>query len=79
MSASMDKIRGYTSVMIDPDAEWPTQDDIDKHRLVRDDGLITSVNELMSLYRRCVIMGAEGRGKTVLARFVAREKHKEHR
>ncbi|TFH40874.1 MAG: hypothetical protein E4G94_08850, partial [ANME-2 cluster archaeon] len=57
--------------------DWPTFDDFEKEHIFLDNELIEKVENLLHDHKRCLIKGAEGRGKTVLARIIAYNKHKE--
>jgi len=57
---------------------WPTFDDLEKGEVLLDTGLIKKVEGLLQSNRRCLIRGAEGRGKTVLARVIGFNKFKEN-
>jgi SpoVK/Ycf46/Vps4 family AAA+-type ATPase len=64
-------IESFDTVMKDPSKGWPTFDDFKHGHVYIDDNLVERVEELIKKHRRCLIRGAEGRGKTVLARVVA--------
>ncbi|MBE9593272.1 MAG: hypothetical protein IMF19_07305, partial [Proteobacteria bacterium] len=64
-------IESFETVMKDPSKGWPTFDDFEHGRVFIDDNLVKRVEDLLKKHRRCLIRGAEGRGKTVLARVVA--------
>ncbi|RKY84653.1 hypothetical protein DRQ11_11255 [candidate division KSB1 bacterium] len=63
-------------VMTDPHKGWPTFDDLKE--VLLDEKLIKKVEGLLQSNRRCLIRGAEGRGKTVLARLIGVNKFKEN-
>ena len=64
-------IESFDIVMNDPDKGWPTLDDFKNKRVFIDNNLVKSVEDLLARHQCCLIRGAEGRGKTVLARVVA--------
>jgi hypothetical protein len=64
-------IESFDIVMNDPDKGWPTLDDFKNKRVFIDKNLVKSVEDLLARHPCCLIRGAEGRGKTVLARVVA--------
>jgi hypothetical protein len=64
-------IESFDAVMKDSSKGWPTFDDFKQGRVFIDDNLVKRVEDLLKEHRRCLIRGAEGRGKTVLARVVA--------
>lgn len=63
--------------MNDSTRGWPTLKDIEQEYVFRDEELIKKVNYILTKYKYCLIRGAEGRGKTVLARIIANDKHNE--
>jgi hypothetical protein len=67
----IEMIESFDAVMKDSSKGWPTFDDFKHGHVFIDDGLVKSVEDLLKKHRRCLIRGAEGRGKTVLARVVA--------
>lgn len=64
-------IESFDVVMNDPSKGWPTFDDFKHERVFIDKNLVESVEDLLKEHWPCLIRGAEGRGKTVLARVVA--------
>jgi ABC-type molybdenum transport system ATPase subunit/photorepair protein PhrA len=64
-------IESFDTVMKDPSKGWPTFDDFKHGRVYINDNLVERVEKLLKKHQRCLIRGAEGRGKTVLARVVA--------
>ena len=63
--------------MNDSTRGWPTLKDIEQEYVFRDEELIKRANYILTKYKYCLIRGAEGRGKTVLARIIANDKHNE--
>ena len=60
------------------DAEgWPTLDEIKQRRVFIDNNLINKVEDIFRKNNHCLIRGAEGRGKTVLARVIAYNKERQ--
>lgn len=63
----------FSSINKALDKGWPTFDDLEKDRVFidkRQDGKVNKIKNKLSEKRFCLIRGAEGRGKTVLARIV---------
>ena len=58
------------------DKGWPTFDEFEKEHVFLDNDLIEKAEKLLHDHKRCLIRGAEGRGKTVLARIIAYNKYK---
>lgn len=56
--------------------DWPTLDDFTQQRVFLDHTLIEKVESLIQSNRICLIRGAEGRGKTVIARVIGFDKDK---
>ena len=50
--------------------DWPTLDDFKKDRVFLDKELIEKVESLLQKNRIGLLRGAEGRGKTVIARTI---------
>ncbi len=63
--------------MNDPSKGWPTLDNLEQKHVFLDDILIRKVEDMLHEHKHCLIRGAEGRGKTVIARIVAYNKYKE--
>ncbi len=57
--------------------EWPTLDDLKQGKVFFDKERIERVESLIQKSRVCLIRGAEGRGKTVLARVIGFNKYKQ--
>lgn len=70
-------IESFEAVMNKPHKGWPTLDDFQHKRVFIHNEIIKRVEDLIQKHRRCLIRGAEGRGKTVLARVVGFCKYKE--
>ena len=68
-------VEGFGTVMSNPRKGWPTMDDFQHTRVFLDNDLITQVEDLIQENKICLIKGAEGRGKTVLARTVGLNKY----
>ena len=56
---------------------YPTLNDLENEHIFLDNDLIEKVENLLHDHKCCLIRGAEGRGKTVLARIVAHNKYNE--
>lgn len=65
-------IEAYDETMSDPQGEWPINDDFNSMAVFFDEDIIREVTTKVGANKRCLIRGAEGRGKTVLSRIVAR-------
>lgn len=72
-------IESFDVVMNDPSKGWPTFDDFKHGHVFIDTNLVESVEDLLKKHRPCLIRGAEGRGKTVLARVVANNRRIEEK
>jgi len=72
----MIEIKSFEKIMNKPREGWPTLADIKRKSVFMDDKLIGKVDNLIRKYRRCLIRGAEGRGKTVLARILGFNRYK---
>ncbi|MBN1763521.1 MAG: hypothetical protein JW878_10710 [Methanomicrobia archaeon] len=70
-------IESFGRMMEDPHKGWPTFGDIQEGRVFTDENIVNDVENKLQEYRYCLIRGAEGRGKTVLARIVGDNKDRE--
>lgn len=68
-------VESFIKTMENPRQGWPILDDFQQHRVFFDEKLIAEVESLIQKNNVCLIRGAEGRGKTVLARTVAYNKY----
>lgn len=68
-------VEGFGTVINNPRKGWPTIDDFQHTRVFLDNDLITQIEDLIQENKICLIKGAEGRGKTVLARTVGLNKY----
>lgn len=62
--------RSFDDILTDPRG-WPTIRDFENERVYFDYDLIRKAERKLKLYSPCILCGAEGRGKTVLARTIA--------
>jgi KaiC/GvpD/RAD55 family RecA-like ATPase len=70
----MNNISGIVSLQTllkDPSKGWPTFEDLQKGRVFIENNLIKRIYDILRENNGCLIRGAEGRGKTVLARVVS--------
>lgn len=63
--------------VINDSSKWPTEEDLKQEIVFLDDELIKKTEDVLHKSNRCLIKGAEGRGKTVLTRIVAYIRHNE--
>ncbi|MGB3458730.1 MAG: hypothetical protein WBB08_05430 [Halobacteriota archaeon] len=66
----MEQPKSFDGVMNNIHEGWPTFDDFKQESVFFDKENVKIVDGLLKKYRRCLIRGAEGRGKTVLSRVV---------
>ncbi len=71
------EIISFETLTKDPNEGGPTLDDLEQGRVFIDKEPIKNVENLLQKHSRCLIRGAEGRGKTVLARVIAYNKYKD--
>lgn len=67
--------KSFENIMQNCAEGWPVFDDFKNKRVFFDIESIEVVESLLGAHRRVVIRGAEGRGKTVMARVVGFRKH----
>jgi hypothetical protein len=66
----MEQPKSFDGVMNNIHEGWPTFDDFKQESVFIDKENAKIVDGLLKKYRRCLIRGAKGRGKTVLSRVV---------
>lgn len=57
--------------------DWPTEDDLTQGHVFLDENLIERIENLIQNHRICLLRGAEGRGKTVIARVLGFNKDRQ--
>ena len=72
-----DDIKSLNVILRNPRKGWPTFDALDNNWVHLDTEHIEKIEKLINKNRICIIRGAEGRGKTVLARLFGFKRRKE--
>src|SRR3989339_513799 len=72
-----DDIKSLNVILRNPRKGWPTFDALNNGWVHIDSEHIEKIEKLIDKNRICIIRGAEGRGKTVLARLFGFKRRKE--
>jgi len=75
----LDNIKSLNIILRDPRKGWPNLDALNNRWVHLDAELIGKIEKLIDKNRICIIRGAEGRGKTVLARLIGFKMQKERK
>ena len=73
-----DDIKSLNVILRNPRKGWPTFDALENNWVHLDTEHIEKIEKLIDKNRICIIRGAEGRGKTVLARLIGFERQKKN-